>query len=81
MAMEFWSTKWNRYWMSGLSVDNPLFCFGTVKNNPEFMKIGPKSSMCCLHELCGNCVSSSELTLMYWWKIVPVHDDVLVCVV
>ena len=52
MAMEFWSTKWNRYWMSGLSVDNPLFCFGTVNNSPGFMQIGPKSSMC----VCMNCV-------------------------
>ena len=69
MAMEFVFTKWNRYWMSGLSVDNPLFYFGIVKNSPGFVQIGPKSSMCCVHELCGNCVNLSELTLMLSIKI------------
>ena len=69
MAMDFGFTKWNRYWVSGLSMDSPLFCFGTVKNNLGFVQIGSKSSMCCVHELCGNCVSSSELTLMLLIKI------------
>ena len=69
MAMEIGFTKWNRDWMSGLSVDNPLFCFRTFKNSPGFVQIGPKSSMCCVHELCGNCVSSSGLTLMLLIKI------------
>ena len=69
MAKEFGSTKWNRYVVSGLPTDSPLFCFGTVKNSFEFVQIGPKSSMCCVHELCGNFVSSSELTLMLLIKI------------
>ena len=69
MAMEFGSTKWNQYVVSGMPTDNPLLCFRTVKNSPGFVQIGPKSSMCCVHELCGNCVSSSELTLMLLIKI------------
>ena len=56
MAMDFGFTKWNRCRVSGLSMDNPLFCFGTIKNSPGFVQIGQKSSMCCVHELCGNCV-------------------------
>ena len=51
------------------AIRSPLFYFGTVKNSPGFVQIGPKSSMCCVHELCGNCVSSSELTLMLLIKI------------
>ena len=69
MAMEFGSKKWNRYVVSGLLVDSPLFYFRTIKKNLGFVQIGPKSSMCCVHKLCGNCVSSSELTLMLLIKI------------
>ena len=69
MAMDFGFTKWNRCWVSGLSVDSPLLYFRTVKNSPRFVQIRPKSSMCCVHEFCGNYVSSSELTLMLLIKI------------
>ena len=55
--------------VSGLPTDSPLFYFGTVKKSPGFMQIGLKSSMCCVHELCGNCVRSRELTLMLLIKI------------
>ena len=51
MDMDFGFTKWNRCWVSGLSVDNPLFCFKTVKNSLGFVQIGPKSSMFCVLEL------------------------------
>ena len=34
MAMDFDSTKWNRYLVRGLSMDNPLLVLGTVKNSP-----------------------------------------------
>ena len=34
MAMEFGFKKWNRCLVSGLHMDSPLFCFGTVKNSP-----------------------------------------------
>ena len=37
MGMEFGPTKWNRCWVSGLPIDNPLFCFGTVKIIPGFV--------------------------------------------
>ena len=52
MAMEFGFTKWNRYWMSGQSVDSPLFCFGTVKNSPGFVKLDQNRP--CV--MCMNCV-------------------------
>ena len=45
-------TKWNRYWMSGQSVDSPLFCFGTVKNSPGFVKLDQNRP--CV--VCMNCV-------------------------
>ena len=48
MAMEFGFTKWNRYWMSGMSVDNPLLCFGTVKNSLGFVQYWTK----IVHVLC-----------------------------
>ena len=64
MAMDFGFTMWNRCWVSGLSVYSPLFCFGTFKNSPGFVQIGPKFSICCVHELCGNVFSSSKLNLM-----------------
>ena len=35
MAMDFGSTKWNRYLVRGLSTDSPLLFLGTVKNNPS----------------------------------------------
>ena len=56
MAIDFEFTKWNRCWVSELSVDSPLFYFGTVKNSFGFVQIGPKLSMCCVHELCVNFV-------------------------
>ena len=31
MAMELGSTKWTRCLVSGLPMDNPLLCFGTVQ--------------------------------------------------
>ena len=40
MGMEFGSTKRNRRLVSGLPMDSPLFCFGTVKkknNSPGFV--------------------------------------------
>ena len=37
MGMEFGPTKWNRCWVSGLLMDSPLFCFGTVKISPGFV--------------------------------------------
>ena len=37
MGMEFGPTKWNRCLVSGLPMDNPLFCFGTVKISPGFV--------------------------------------------
>ena len=37
MGIEFSPTKWNRCWVSRLPTDSPLFCFGTVKNSPEFV--------------------------------------------
>ena len=37
MAMDFELTKWDRDWVSGLPMDNPLFYFGTVKNSLGFM--------------------------------------------
>ena len=37
MGMEFGPTKWNRCWVSGLPMDNPLLCFGTVKISPGFV--------------------------------------------
>ena len=45
MAVEIYFKKWNKWWMSG------LFVFGTVKNSPGFVRIGPKSSICCVLEL------------------------------
>ena len=37
MAMDFRFTKWNRCCVSGLPMDSPLFCFGTVKISPRFV--------------------------------------------
>ena len=56
MVMDFGFTKWNRCWVSGLPMDSPLFCFGTVKTVPGLCELDQKLSMCCVHELCGNCV-------------------------
>ena len=42
MAMEFGSTKCNRCLMSGLPMDIPLFCFGTVKNSPDLYELDQK---------------------------------------
>ena len=37
MGMKFGSTKWNRCWVSGLPMDNPLLCFGMIKIRPRFV--------------------------------------------
>ena len=37
MALELGSTKWSRCLVSGLPMDSPLLCFGTVKNSPGFV--------------------------------------------
>ena len=42
MAMEFSSTKWNRCLVSGLPTDNPLLCFGTIKNSPGLYELDQK---------------------------------------
>ena len=42
MAMEFGSTKWNRCLVSGLPTDNPLLCFGTVKNSLGLYELDQK---------------------------------------
>ena len=47
MAMEFGSTKWNRYVVSGLPTDSPLFCFGTVKNSPGLYELDQKCLWLC----------------------------------
>ena len=36
MAIEFGSSKWNRYVLSGLSI------FGTVLNSPGWLEMDPK---------------------------------------
>ena len=39
MAMEFWSAKKNRCWMSGLPTDSPLALFwGLLKTVPDCVK-------------------------------------------
>ena len=69
MAMDFGFIKWNRCWVSGLPMDNPLFYFGTVKNSPGLCEL-EKNRPCVV---CKNCVeivfSSSELNLMLLIKI------------
>ena len=40
MSMELGSTKWNRCWVSGLSV----LCFGTIKNSPGLYELDQKHS-------------------------------------
>ena len=47
MAMEFGSTKWNRYVVSGLPTDSPLLCFGTVKNSPGLYELDKKCLWLC----------------------------------
>ena len=42
MAMEFGFKKWNQCLMSGLPTDNPLLCFGTVKNSPNLYELDQK---------------------------------------
>ena len=52
MAMDFEFTKWNRCWVSGLPMDSPLFCFGTVKNSltvPGLCELDKK----IVHVLCA----------------------------
>ena len=41
-AMELGSTMWNRCLVSGLPTDNPLFYFGTVKNNHGLYELDQK---------------------------------------
>ena len=65
MAMEFGSIKWNRYFPSGLPTDNPLLCFGTIKNSPGLYEFDQKRPcvMCMklfeLNDLC--CVEINRL--------------------
>ena len=51
LAISIGFKKWNQCWMSGLPTDSPLFCFGTVKSSPGFIRFGPKRSMCGVHEI------------------------------
>ena len=37
MAMDFGSTKWNRFWVRRLPKENPLLGLGTVKNSPGLL--------------------------------------------
>ena len=41
MTMNFSSIKWNRCLVRGLSTDNPLLIFGTIKNSLGLL-VGPK---------------------------------------
>ena len=50
MAMDFGSTKWNRCLVRGLPTDSPLLGLGLLKTVPVCL-IGPKMSMCYLHEI------------------------------
>ena len=54
MAMEFESTKKNRFWMSGLPTDSHLFCFGTEKTVPGLCEIDQKRP-------CVGCVKLMKL--------------------
>ena len=47
MVMEFGSTKWNRYVVSGLPTNNPMFYFGTVKNSPVLYELDQKCLWLC----------------------------------
>ena len=57
MAIDTNFKKWNQCLVSGLPMDNPLLCFGTVKNSPGLYELDEKTSMCCvkinrlMHEL------------------------------
>ena len=42
MAMDFWFTKWNRGWTSGLPMDSPMLGFGTVKISPRLCELDKK---------------------------------------
>ena len=59
MATDFDFTKWNRCWVSGLAMDNPLFCFGTVKNSPCLYELDQKCS-------CVVCLKLFEVNGLSW---------------
>ena len=42
MAIDIGLKKWNQCLMSGLPTDNPLLCFGNVKNSPGLYKLYQK---------------------------------------
>ena len=63
MAMDFGFTKWNRCWVSGLPIDNPLFCLGRLKSVPGCVNWTKIVHVLWL-ELCGIVMSSSELICM-----------------
>ena len=42
MAMEFSFKKWKQCLVSGLPMDSPLFCFGTIKTIPFCVCNTPK---------------------------------------
>ena len=54
MAMEFGSTMWNRGVLSGLPMDSPPLCFGTVKNSPGWLELDQKRP-------CVVCMKSVEM--------------------
>ena len=51
MTMNFGFTKWNRGWISGLPMDNPLLGFRTVKISPGLCELD-KNRQCVV---CLNC--------------------------
>ena len=42
MAIDIGFKKWNQCLMSGLPTNNPLLCFGTVKNSPGLYELDQK---------------------------------------
>ena len=50
IAMNFGSTKWNRYLVRGLPTDSPLHRCGAVKNSLGLL-VGPKWSMCVVSKI------------------------------
>ena len=42
MTIDIGFKKWNQCLMSGLPMDSPLLCFGTVKNSPDLYGLDQK---------------------------------------
>ena len=65
MAIDIGFKKWNQCLVSGLPMDSPLLCFGTVKNSPGLYELDQKrpSLMCMkLYEVNGlSCVEINRL--------------------